>query len=94
MKPKQTKRTPQGSIPLASALLASAPPHARCFRYHCIIYEPLGMSQQDHTLNPGVAQWTATYVLNVVDYLHTSGVVHTGIRLRIYEVLVFTDDRL
>jgi serine/threonine-protein kinase SRPK3 len=68
-------------------------------RHHCIVYEPLGMSlldfvarQQDYTLNTAVAKWTVTYLLKAVDYLHTSGVVHTGIRLISYEVLAFTDD--
>jgi len=68
-------------------------------RHHCIVYEPLGMSlldfvtrQQDHTLNIGVAKWTMTYLLKAIDYLHTSGVVHTGIRLQSHEVLAFTDD--
>lgn len=35
--------------------------------------------QQDHRLNTGVTKWVATYLLNAVDYLHSSGVVHTGI---------------
>ena len=57
-------------------------------RHHCIVFEPLGMSlldyvtlQRDHTLNSGVAKWDLTYLLKAVDYLHTSGVVHTGMLL-------------
>ena len=57
-------------------------------RHHCIVYEPLGMSlldyvirQQDHTLNIGVAKWIMMYLLKAIDYLHSSGVVHTGTRL-------------
>lgn len=42
--------------------------------------------QQDHTLHTAVAKWTITYLLKAVDYLHTSGVVHTGIRLKSHEV--------
>lgn len=55
-------------------------------RHHCIVYEPLGLSlldyvgrQQNRTLNAGLVKWTMTYLLKAVDYLHTSGVVHTGI---------------
>jgi len=40
--------------------------------------------QQDHTLNTGVAKWAVTYLLKAVDYLHSSGVVHTGTRLEFY----------
>lgn len=68
-------------------------------RHHCIVFEPLGMSlldflvrQQNHTLNTGVAKWTMTYLLMAVDYLHTSGVVHTGTYLKIDETSAFTED--
>jgi serine/threonine protein kinase len=40
--------------------------------------------QQDHTVSTGVAKWAVTYLLKAVDYLHTSGVVHTGIRLEFH----------
>ncbi|KAL9606985.1 MAG: hypothetical protein Q9167_008058 [Letrouitia subvulpina] len=38
-------------------------------------------SQPDHTLNTGVTKWVVTYLLKAVDYLHTSRVVHTDIKL-------------
>ena len=40
--------------------------------------------QQDHTLNTGITKWVVTYLLKAVDYLHTSGVVHTGICLEFH----------
>ena len=34
--------------------------------------------QQDHRINDGVVKWVMTYLLQALDYLHSSGVVHTG----------------
>lgn len=47
--------------------------------------------QQDHRINDGVVKWTMTYLLKAVDYLHSSGVVHTGRRLQIHGVQAFAD---
>jgi len=40
--------------------------------------------QQDHALSTGAAKLAVTYLLKPVDYLHTSGVVHTGTRLKFH----------
>ena len=34
--------------------------------------------QRDGTLGTGTVKWVMTYLLKAVDYLHSSGVVHTG----------------
>jgi len=40
--------------------------------------------QQDHALSTAAVKWAVTYLLQAVDYLHTSIMVHTGIRLESY----------
>lgn len=40
--------------------------------------------QQDHALSTAAVKWAVTYLLQAVDYLHTSIMVHTGTRLESY----------
>ena len=54
-------------------------------RHHCIVYEALGMNllehlavQPDGTLGGAKTRWVLKHLLEAVDYLHSSGVVHTG----------------
>lgn len=51
----------------------------------CFVYEPLGISLSDYVdlqpskrLDMPTVKWIATYLLLAIDYLHQSGVIHTG----------------
>ena len=47
--------------------------------------------QQDCIFDSEVANWVVTYLLKAIDYLHTSGVVHTGTFSKILCIQIFTD---
>ncbi len=51
----------------------------------CFVYEPLGISLLDYVelqpskrLDMPTVKWITTYLLLAIDYLHASGVIHTG----------------
>ncbi|KAH8757917.1 hypothetical protein F5883DRAFT_367732, partial [Diaporthe sp. PMI_573] len=54
----------------------------------CHVYEPLGISlldfvdlQSSKRLDMPTVKWITTYLLLAMDYLHTSGVINTDIKL-------------
>ena len=48
--------------------------------------------QQDHRINDGVVKWAMIYLLKAFDYLHSSGVVHTGRRLKFTGIWALADN--
>jgi serine/threonine protein kinase len=53
--------------------------------HKCFVFPPLGPSLLEFSRRPGVSfhleqvRWIATYLLHGVAFLHSRGIVHTGI---------------
>ncbi|RMY82262.1 hypothetical protein D0862_12072 [Hortaea werneckii] len=59
--------------------------HLRGQAYNCFVFEPLGPNLLEFTNQPSNRPFgsqrvrlVATYLLHAIDFLHTSGVAHTG----------------
>lgn len=51
--------------------------------------------QKDQSIDEGLVKWIMIYLLKAVDYLHTSGVVHTGksfIRTPLHVIKILVED--